>query len=149
MKHLDPDEPQSVDANAISQVCLCHHIRRTARTVTRLFDRALQKIGLNYSQFNMLVVIATLEPASSSDVARAMAMDRTTLSRNIKALNRLEYIDVIAGSGRRAGILKLSPAGHAILKTGSALWRNAQREVTNTLGPAKTSQLLEILTERL
>ena len=147
MKLLDPDEPQFVSESAIAQVCLCHHIRRAARSVTRAFDLALRDVGLNYSQFNMLVVIATLEPASGSDVARELAMDRTTMSRNIMPLKRRGFIDVNAGRGRRAAILRLSPAGQMVLKNGSALWRNAQREVSSKLGPSKTAQLLEILAD--
>ena len=145
MKLAEPDEARPVEARSIVQVCLCHHLRRAARSLTRTFDRALSPCGLNYSQFNMLVVIATLEPVPAPKVSDHMALDRTTLSRNIKPLKQAGYVESEDGAGRRPSILRLTPTGQTILADGSVLWREAQRDLTQQLGPARAGQLLEIL----
>jgi DNA-binding MarR family transcriptional regulator len=145
VKSAKPNEPKSVEARSIFQVCLCHHVRKAARSLTRTFDRALTPCGLNYSQFNMLVVIAALEPVQAPKVAGHMAMDRTTLSRNLKPLKQEGYIESEGGAGRRASIITLTPAGQAILAKGSILWREAQRDLTQQLGTSRAGQLLDIL----
>lgn len=145
MKLAESETSQLIAANSVIQVCLCHHVRKAARSLTKIFDRALQPCGLNYSQFNMLVVISTLEPVPAPDISKRMAMDRTTLSRNIKSLKIAGYAESIGGAGRRASIVTLTPAGHAVLAKGSALWRDAQRDFTKQLGPGRAGQLLDIL----
>src|SRR5438067_1949380 len=110
----DPGPP--VLAAAIIEVCLCHHIRRTARAVSRQFDTALQPLGIKSGQFNILVAISAYGPAVAGDIAQVLAMDRTTLSRNLGPLRRAGYLDTIAGAGRRPETIGLSMAGKALLQ---------------------------------
>ncbi len=133
------------EAEAIIQVCLAHHARRAARFFTRTFDQAFLPCGINYSQFNILVVIAALEPVPTPQIAAYMAMDRTTLSRNIKPLKQEGYVDSQIGAGRRPDIIRLTVSGHAILNKAKVLWKDAQHTLAHRIGPERAGQLLEIL----
>ena len=149
MAPTDPTEsmdtlPAILPAGII-EVCLCHHIRRTARAVTRRFDSAFLPLGIKSSQYNILVAIAALAPVVTSDVAEALAMDRTTLSRNLGPLRRAGYLDTIAGGGRRPETLALSAAGRVLLRKASTLWQQTQRDLTQELGAAQAGLLLEML----
>ena len=148
-KLVDLGEPQAIKPDAIIEVCLCHHVRRAARCFTRAFDHAMQPCGLNYSKFNMLAVISALGPVPMPRVADYMAVDRTTLSRNIKPLKRAGYVESRDGAGRRPDIVNLTHAGHIILAEGSTLWRAAQSDLTRRLGLRRAGQLLEILEDPL
>ena len=145
MKLIDDDEAKSVSPTSVVQVCLGHHVRKAARSFTRAYDNALQPCGLNFSQFNILVVVAALEPVQAPKIATYMAMDRTTLSRNLKPLKRSGYLESGGGAGRRPDIVELTYAGHTILAEGYALWRVAQSDLAEGLGPGRAGQLLEIL----
>ena len=142
--NLEPFQPP-LQPGALIEVCLCHHTRRAARAVTRIFDEALLPVGLQASQFNILAAIGARDPTSVGELGRLLAMDRTTLSRNLKPLKEIGYITAEGGSGRRPDALTLTRDGSAILARASLLWRAAQGQLTQRLGSNQASVLLQAL----
>lgn len=138
-------DPPPLPPQAIVEVCLCHHVRKAARVISRIFDDALQPLGLKSSQFNILVTISALDETSAAAVSRALALDRTTLSRNLKPLREAGLVFCEDGAGRRAGILGLTAEGRHLLQQAAPLWRQAQSRVSGSLGTAATGQLLQSL----
>jgi DNA-binding MarR family transcriptional regulator len=133
-----PDAP-AVPAAAITEVCLCHHLRRTARAVSRAYDRAFQPFGIKASQFNVLAAIAAVETATPAGLASMLAMERTTLLRNLGPLRAAGYLE---GNGS----LRLTDAGRELLAAATAAWRQAQQAVTQRLGASRAGILLQALT---
>ena len=127
------------------EVCLCHHARRAARAVTRVFDEALQPFGLKAGQFSILAAIAARDPTSAGEIAGLLAMDRTTLSRNLKPLKKSGYVAADGGSGRRPDRLVLTHEGAALLTRATAGWRAAQSQLSERLGSSQASILLQAL----
>ena len=70
--------------------CLCLATRRAARTISRRFDEAFRRLGLTSGQFSLLMSLNRPEPPSMGSVAALLAMDRTTLTANLKPLERRE-----------------------------------------------------------
>jgi DNA-binding MarR family transcriptional regulator len=143
---MAPSETTStVFPSAVAAVCLCHHVRRAGRAVTRLFDEALAPSGINSSQFNILIEIAAQTPATAVGVAGRLAMDRTTLSRNLKPLRRAGYVSAAGGAGRRPDQLALTTSGNAVLTKATSLWQQAQGRLSRHLGSAQAGTLLQLL----
>ncbi|MGE4062373.1 MAG: MarR family winged helix-turn-helix transcriptional regulator [Rhodospirillaceae bacterium] len=136
---------ESLDPKAVLEVCLCHHIRRGGRALTRHYDSVLAACGLTAGQFIILTAIAALQPMPSPILRHVLAMDRTTLSRTLKPLKTAGFVDISAGAGRRAGLLNLTPEGASALRQAAPLWRRAQSEASGRLGAARTGQLLSVL----
>lgn len=128
---------------AVAEVCFCHNLRRTTRAVSRIYDRALQPCGLKASQFNVLIVIASTTPATIPALARALAMDRTTLLRNLGPLKTAGHIVTIPGSGRRPDEIELTMGGQNALATAITAWQGAQKQITQRLGGGHAAQLLQ------
>lgn len=150
MHHMTqyPDAPSDLEPlqpGALIEVCLCHHSRRAARAVTRAFDEAFQPLGLKASQFNILVAVGCRDGASATAIAAVLAMDRTTLSRNLRPLRDAGYLEVDEGAGRRAGRLALTPAGRTLLRQATGLWRAAQGRLTRNLGAGQAGVLIQSL----
>jgi DNA-binding MarR family transcriptional regulator len=140
------DKLQSVlNPQAIIEVCFCHHARRTARAITRLFDQALQPTGLKASQFNILAAVAARDVTSVAEMSRLLVLDRTTLSRNLRPLREVGYLTMNGGAGRRPDALALTDSGAAILSQAAELWRQAQGALTQRLGTGQASVLLQAL----
>lgn len=139
------DDPPPLNPQAIVEVCICHHARRVARAVTRVFDEALQPLALRASQFNILAAVGAREFGAVTTIAALLAMDRTTLSRNLKPLKEAGYITAEGGAGRRPGELALTPEGVVLLTQATALWRTAQGQLTRRLGASQASLLLQAL----
>jgi DNA-binding MarR family transcriptional regulator len=138
-------DPAPLPPQAIVEVCLCHHARKAARVISRIFDEFLQPLGIKASQFNILTTIAAHDHTSAAVVARALCLDRTTLSRNLKPLRLAGLIAGEEGAGRRAGVLALTPQGYDLLTQAAPLWRQAQSRVTADLGAGQAGQLLQSL----
>ena len=138
-------EPEPLQPQALVEVCLCHHSRRAARAITRVFDEALLPSGLKANQRNILAAIAARDPTSVGEIAGVLAMDRTTLSRNLKPLKEADYVTAGGGAGRRPDTLALTPEGNAILARASQLWRGAQSQLSQRLGSNQASALLQAL----
>lgn len=137
--------PPVIAPQALVEVCFCHHARRTARAITRVFDEALQPVGLKASQFNILAMIAAHEGASTAEISRLLALDRTTLSRNLKPLQSAGYLTAQGGAGRRPDTLELTAAGRILFGQAAARWQTAQSGMTQKLGTGQAGLLLQTL----
>src|ERR1041385_3173119 len=72
----------------VRDACLCLHLQRAARAVARRFDAAFRPLGLTSGQFSLLMSLNRPEPPTMGSVAALLAMDRTTLTANLKPLER-------------------------------------------------------------
>src|SRR5437764_10853875 len=100
----------------VRDTCLCLHLQRAARAVARRFDEALRPAGLTSGQFSLLMSLNRPEPASIGAVTGLLAMDRTTLTANLKPLERRGFVRVgAAQADRRGRTLVLTPEGRAAL----------------------------------
>src|SRR5437016_9352017 len=100
----------------VRNACLCLHLQRAARAVARRFDAALRPLGLTSGQFSLLMSLNRPDPATIGSVAALLAMDRTTLTANLKPLERRGLVGVsIDPADRRGRHLTLTPPGRALL----------------------------------
>src|SRR3954462_4132472 len=72
----------------VRDTCLCLHLQRAARAISRRFDEALRPLGLTNGQFSLMMSLNRPEPPSIGSVATLLAMDRTTLTAALKPLER-------------------------------------------------------------
>ena len=110
--------------------CLCLHVQRAARVLARRFDDALRPIGLTSGQFSLLTSLNRPVAPGIGAVARALAMDRTTLTANLKPLERRRLVKVVADrNDRRNRLLHLTKAGLRLLEEALPIWRETHRAI--------------------
>ncbi|HEX3575584.1 MAG TPA: MarR family winged helix-turn-helix transcriptional regulator [Rhodopila sp.] len=108
--------------------CLCLHVQRAARALVRRFDEALRPVGLTSGQFSLLMALNRPEPPGIGPVAALLAMDRTTLTANLKPLERLGFVVVGTGdTDKRRRVLTLTAAGRAALVAAMPVWERTHR----------------------
>ena len=122
--------------------CAVYNLRRAARVVTSLFDDALAPTGLKATQLDVLIKVWRLEGMTMSHIARRLAMDRTTLGRNLDVLRRRGLITITTASDRRARRIGLTAEGMSALEAALPLWERAQASVVSTLGASRWAGLL-------
>jgi DNA-binding MarR family transcriptional regulator len=127
--------------------CTCFNLRKATRRVTSLYDAALKPCGLKVTQMTLLTAIRVLEPVTIKRLAKAIVMDRTTLSRNVSLLKKKGMIDVESGDDLRTRRLSLTEQGHTALVAAFPLWQKAQVEIIKKLGEDRWSSLLEGISE--
>src|SRR5215207_6066425 len=121
--------------------CLCLHTQRAARALARRFDEALRPLGLTNGQFSLLMSLNRPEPHNMGSVASLLAMDRTTLTADLKPLELLGLVETSLGKDRLSRIIRLTPAGQTILATAVPVWTDTHREVSERIG-VETAQRL-------
>jgi DNA-binding MarR family transcriptional regulator len=118
--------PHSVTLKVYDR-CLCLHTQRAARALTRRFDEAFRALGITSGQFSLLMALNRPEPPRVGDVASVLAMDRTTLTANLKPLERRRLVTVCADrDDKRVRRLALTAAGRSLLTRALPLWRRTQ-----------------------
>jgi DNA-binding MarR family transcriptional regulator len=122
--------------------CNCFAIRQAARHVTRLYETHLAHAGLTSAQFSILGALGEAGPLTMADLASALVMDRTTLLRAMKPLQREDLLKSSAGAADpRQLVFALSTAGERRLKEALPLWGKAQEEFEAEIGPRQAAQL--------
>jgi DNA-binding MarR family transcriptional regulator len=137
MKNLD-----AATLREVARACACANLRKAARAVTQLFDEALAPSGLRATQFTLLVTSRLMGKSTINELAERMAMDRTTLSRNLKPLVRSGLLEVRPGEDGRTRLVRLTPAGEHALEEAYPLWQQAQQEMVGVLGEESLVALL-------
>jgi DNA-binding MarR family transcriptional regulator len=118
----------------VRDTCLCLHLQRAARAVARRFDAALRPLGLTSGQFSLLMSLNRPEPASIGNVSALLAMDRTTLTANLKPLERRGLLTVtVDDADKRTRRLTLTSDGRALLTAAVPVWRQTHRAIDSLL----------------
>jgi DNA-binding MarR family transcriptional regulator len=129
--------------------CYCTQFRRSANAITHIYDDALKPVGLKITQHSLLRALDRLQAATYNEIAAEVALDKTTISRNVKVLIDAGWVVTSPDDDARYKVAKLSPSGIRMLREAEPYWREAQQRVEHEMkkylkGPAK-SVLLEAL----
>jgi DNA-binding MarR family transcriptional regulator len=117
--------------------CLCLHVQRAARALARRFDDALRPVGLTQGQLSLLTSLNRAEPPTISAVASLLALDRTTLTANLKPLERRGLVKVsVDPDDKRSRRLVLTPAGRGVLAAAAPIWKRAHAQTERLLKSA-------------
>lgn len=122
--------------------CTGFALRRASRAITQAYNNALAPAGLKSTQFSVLGVAAHAGPLPMARMAEVLAMDRTTLSRNLKPLAHAGWLEIIPGKDQRERLVSATVTGRKTLETALPLWRRAQREMHAKLGDAVWQRLM-------
>jgi len=133
-----PTEPAEV-------ICVCATARMAARSLTRIYDRALEPAGIRTTQFSVLARLLEEGPLALTHLAGRLAMDRTTLARDLRPLERRGLVAISVGADRRVRMAELTPAGRRLVDETRPLWKQVQRDVRAELGPDRVARLMDEL----
>jgi DNA-binding MarR family transcriptional regulator len=126
----------------VRDACLCLHLQSAARVAARHFDEAFRPLKLTNGQFSLLMAINRREPPSIGNVATVLAMDRTTLTANLKPLQRRRLLTVaVDPADKRSRHLALTPAGRALLAKAVPLWRRTHAAIERLLARSNPDDL--------
>jgi DNA-binding MarR family transcriptional regulator len=124
-------------------MCTCANLRRASRVVTRFYHHALKPTGLTPGQFTVLAALSRRGPKPQGELAEMLAMDRTTLIRNLRPLRGKQLVEATTTSRRGVKTLSLTKAGCAVLEQALPHWEKAQSHIVSALGPDRWGGLIE------
>lgn len=130
----------------VRDACLCLHTQRAARALARRFDEAFRGLSLTSGQFSLLMSLNRPKPPSIGAVASLLAMDRTTLTANLKPLERRGLVRVdVDPADRRGRLLVLTDDGRALLAQATPIWTRVHAEVEAGLSEVSADGLRRAL----
>jgi DNA-binding MarR family transcriptional regulator len=131
-----------MSTNFAEAPCACGTLRQATRTVTAAYDAALAPSGLRITQFSVLRKLAGLGPLTVSRLAAEVALDRSTMGRNLDPLERQGLVRLEVGKeDQRERVAYLTAEGEAAVQRALPLWRDAQSRLAELIDQATLRQL--------
>ncbi len=138
-----------MDASATPSGCTNFKLRRVTRLVSRHYDTALAPSGLKTTQYSLLSIVLAQGPLRPSDLAGAMDLDASTLTRNLKPLVEAGWLTLGEGADARSRLVAITPSGRARRGDARLLWRGAQQQLNQMLGASQVATLHALLDQSL
>jgi len=114
--------------------CVCFNLRKATRAVTQVYDRALQAADLKVTQFTLLVALNYAGPVPMQRLAEQMGMERTTLTRNLRPMERKKLVEILPGDDLRLRNVSITAKGKRVLEKALPLWEAAQDRLEADVG---------------
>lgn len=134
---------------SINQRCCCFNMRKVMRAVTQYYDRSLESTGIRATQFTLLVALSSTSAKTLTEIADSLVMDRTTLTRNLKPLEKMGFITTVQPLDKRSKGYVLTDAGKEVVNRSVPLWEEAQNSIVNALGEERYFNILSELEQLL
>ena len=120
----------------MASTCLGYRTRRLARTVTRIYNDCLRPLGLNLTEMNLLAAIAARGSVQPAKHGPAMALEKSTLSRNTARLVELGWVQIHHHPDDRGVLLTLTARGNQVLLQALPAWKQAQHQAKSVVAEA-------------
>jgi DNA-binding MarR family transcriptional regulator len=124
------------EARGVVATCLGYRTRKVARAVTRLYNDRLRPLGLNLTEMNLLAAIAAQGSVQPARLGRAMALEKSTLSRNSSRLVERGWVEVRDHPDGRGVLLTLTARGNEMLLRAVPVWKQAQQQAQSLVAEA-------------
>lgn len=131
--------------------CMCTNLRKVSRLITRIYDTRLKPSGININQLALLLTIDGLRQTlgtspSLGEIGDSMAMDTSTLSRNLRVLENQNLIQLVPDPDvRTKKSAVITKVGNQALQKAFPIWMEVQEEIQQNLGEGDFTQLISLL----
>ena len=140
------DQEKGEQFERLATMCVCNNLRRTSRAVTNYYDSLLGQVSdLRMSQVIVLVVLYLAGPQTIHELAERMALDRTTIGRNLRPLAQQGLLTLTPGSDQRTRVVMLTGQGQEALLCVLPQWERAQEHMVTGIGQAQVAAFLDQL----
>ena len=121
-------------------------MRAATRKIGSLYDEALAPFRINVAQYSLLRKIQRLQPVSLTQLGHDADLDRSTVSRNVRVLEKAGLAATAKGElDQREAMASLTPLGERTLNEALPAWEKSQQAMEARLGAEKLKLLEEIL----
>lgn len=131
------------------QGCTNFKLRQLTRRVTRHFDAELARAGLKTTQYSLLSHVLRMGPLRPVDLARAMGVMPSTLTRNLQPMLAAGWLTMGEGADARSRLISLTEAGREKRAQAQRSWRSAQTSLNAVLGEARVLALHTLIDESM
>jgi DNA-binding MarR family transcriptional regulator len=142
--HIHSCMSKELDMTAVEN-CVCFNLRWVTRAVTQFYDAEMRRHGIRPTQGTILLALNAKESWTMAELSDWLGMDRTTLVRNLRPLQRDGFVTATGGGRGNLVELTLTTKGRKQIEKLTPAWRSAQCAVVKTLGEKRWSAILSDL----
>src|SRR4051812_35267049 len=132
------------DMSAV-QNCVCFNLRRVTRMVTQFYDAQMRRYGIRPTQGSILSVLMAKDGWNMAELSDWLGMERTTLVRNLRPLQRDGLVQAVGGGRGNRVELAITGKGRKQIEKLAPAWKSAQNAAVKTLGEKRWSAVLSDL----
>src|SRR5256885_7058568 len=125
--------------------CVCFNLRWVTRAVTQFYDAEMRRHGIRPTQGTILVSLMARGAWKMAELSDWLGMERTTLVRNLRPLQRDGLVQISGGGRGRLVELSITAKGRKQIEKLAPAWKSAQKAVVKTLGEKRWSAILSDL----
>ena len=125
--------------------CYCTLLRTAARKATAAYDEALAPAGVTVAQYRLLRIVERLGPLSLTELGRLLELDRSTIGRNTRLLERMGMVCLTPGADHREAMVGMLQGGRQAIEAAKPLWDEAQERIEASLGADAGERLRALL----
>ena len=141
--------PADVTAALKIQGCTNFKLRQLMRRVAHHYDLEMAQAGLKTTQYSLLSHVLQLGPLRPGELAQAMKMSASTLTRNLKPLVDAGWVELAAGSDARSRTVRITATGHLKRQEALLRWKVAQESLNDLLGAGRLLALHALINESM
>ncbi|MDB5877731.1 MAG: MarR family transcriptional regulator [Variovorax sp.] len=152
MNATDQTAPATESVTAmprLPQGCTSFKVRQLMRRVSQHYDAEISQSGLKTTQYSLLSHVMKLGPLRPVDLAAAMKMTASTLSRNLQPLIAAGWLAMGAGTDARSRLVQITPDGIGKRLEGQKHWKVAQQTLNARLGMDRVLALHSLIDDSL
>ncbi len=140
-----------IKMNAIAkpQGCTNFRLRHLMRQVARLYDAEVAKSGIKTTQYSLLSNVLHLGPLRPVDLAQALGIDASTLTRNLKPMIAAGWLLQSEGPDARSRLIEITDDGRKKRTEAQRHWRTAQEKLNELLGVERVMALHVLIDESI
>src|SRR5215471_19026404 len=97
------------------QNCVCFNLRSVTRAITQFFDAEVRRHGVRPTQTPILTALSARADWRMEELSVFLGMDRTTLVRNLRPLQRRGFVKANGGGRGRRVELTITEKGRKAL----------------------------------
>jgi DNA-binding MarR family transcriptional regulator len=146
--NANPLSPTAPAATKL-QGCTNLKLRQLTRRITQHYDAELAQAGLKTTQYSLLSHVLKLGPIRPGDLAQAMKMDASTLTRNLKSLVAAGWVQLAEGVDGRSRLITITEAGREKRQEAQTRWKKAQTSLNQLMGMPRMLALHALIDEAL
>ena len=135
---------KDLDMSAVEN-CVCFNLRWVTRAVTQFYDAEMRRHGIRPTQGSILVALQSKDSWTMAELSDALGLDRTTLVRNLRPLQRDGLVQTGGGGRGKLVELAITAKGRKQIEKLTPAWKSAQSAVVKTLGEKRWSAILSDL----
>jgi DNA-binding MarR family transcriptional regulator len=129
----DVKQPTAGRPRPTPSPCLCAALRQASRAVTRIYDEELRRAGLRSTQHSLLRLLGRAGEVRQGNLGAMASLDETTLTRNLRPLEKSGWVAIRTGSDRRERLVAITEAGKDKIEQCRPAWSRAQERMRRAL----------------